>query len=281
MVSKDEDAEEPYVIVCNLKGWGLRLLKVWSDADYMSERDAAYFAVFTGTAEENLTLVPDTVRKLEYSANPQTLYWYFLPLPIPGVPFEQYEIREVTITNQNPTINEEGIVTDPGTVTPIPPQGELTINGKQKGESESSAFKYTVLYDKGEVETDSNVRVDTVTNNRPGIVLKKSKWDENEPLLGAIFTLEDPEGNLIGTFTSRGTDGLITVAFLRDNVEYTLTETNAPQGWYGLQAPMKLKLSNGLVTVSGVDEEYYVLDQGTGKTPTLIVKDRPYDTEKS
>ena len=277
VVSKEDDPVDPYVNVCNLKGWGLRVNKLWSDAEYMTNRDATYFAVYTGTSEKNLTLVPGTVRKMEYGAKPQTLYWYFLPLPV-EVPFDQYEIREVTITNMNPTINEEGVVEDPGTVTPIVPEGTLTINGKQKGETTSSDFDYTVLYNKGTVEEGSNVREDAVTNNRPGIVLKKAEWDGSTPLQGAAFTLIDEEGDLIGTFTSNEA-GSITEAFLRDDVNYTLTETSAPQGWYGLQAPLTLKLHDGTVTVSGVDEDYYLLDREEGKTPTLTVKDRPYTFE--
>ena len=120
--------------------------------------------------------------------------------------------------------------------------------------------------------------MDTVTNNRPGIVLKKAEWDGSTPLQGAAFTLIDKEGDLIGTFTSDKA-GLITEAFLRDNVNYTLTETSAPQGWYGLQAPLTLRLHDGTVTVSGVDESYYILYQEEGKTPTLTVKNRPYTFE--
>ena len=276
VVSRTVDPEEPYVKVCNLKGWGLRLNKVWSDAAYMSARDAVYFAVFAPDGEGTLALVPETLRKLEYTAKLQTLYWYFLKLPVSGVPFNEYEIREVKITG-NPEVDSDGVVTNEGSLTIelIPNEGKQTISGTQKGEKTPSEFEYTVLYDKGEIEEGSNVRVDTVTNNRPGIVLKKSKWDVTKPLSDAIFTLESSEGDLIGTFTS-DEDGLITVAFLRDDVEYILTEIRAPQGWYGLQTPLKLTLSKGKVTVSGVDDEYYHLDWEDGKTPTLTVKDRPY-----
>lgn len=226
-------SQDPHVDVCNLRGWGLRVYKNWSDTDYMSEREDTYFAVYTDNGSGNLTLVEGTVRRLKQKET--TLYWYFLPLPHPEIPFNNYLIREVTVTN--PTVNEEGEVTAyDDSVVPIDHNGEVRLSSKQKGETASSEFTYTVLYDKGEVATDSNVRVDTVTNNRPGIVLKKQDWNGNA-LAGAAFTLTDSDGNAIGSFVSDA-DGQITVAFLRDNVDYTLTETRTPQGYHGLEAPM-------------------------------------------
>ncbi len=44
IIAADADS---HVIVNNLRGWGLRVNKVWRDEDYMSERDPVYFAVFT------------------------------------------------------------------------------------------------------------------------------------------------------------------------------------------------------------------------------------------
>ena len=79
----------------------------------------------------------------------------------------------------------------------------------------------------------------------------------------------------IGTFTSDDS-GLISVAFLRDNVPYSLEEVLTPKGYRGLDAPMTVLLDNGNVSVSGVDAEYYDLQQGGGTTPTLTVKNRPY-----
>ena len=260
--------EDPHVDVCNLKGWGLRVNKRWSDADYMSQRGPTYFAVFTGATEQDLALVSGTVRQL--TQNQSTLYWYFQTLPV-HVPFEQYEIREVKLTN--PVVDADGVVTSYGSITPVPPNGEVSVSGMQIGETASSDFDYTVLYDKGTVSADSNVRVDTTTNNRPGIVLKKMQWDGTTPLANAQFTLTDDTDTLIGTFTSDAT-GLITVAFLRDDVDYTLTEVKTPQGYLGLQSDATIRLSNGTVTVSGIGAEYYVLTQGAGITPTLVVKNR-------
>ena len=74
------------VTVRNLKGWGLRVNKIWTDADYMAERDATYFAVFTLSDSGVPTLVDGTVRRMAYGpANTQTLYCISSVLP-PGSP---------------------------------------------------------------------------------------------------------------------------------------------------------------------------------------------------
>ena len=273
---------DPNVTVRNLKGWGLRVNKIWSDQDYMSQRDPTYFAVFIrenpnngqGVGDGNLTLVPDTVRQLPFGADPQTLYWYFDKLK-DGTEISDYVIREVRLTGHDWEVQEDGTVTgiSSGNVHSIHHTGRLKLGGTQKGETESSEFSYQVLYQEGQTSADSNVRVDTVTNDRPGIVLKKTQWDGSTPLAGSVFTLEDNEGSLIDTFTSDG-EGLITTAFLREDVPYILTETDAPQGWYGLQTPVTITMSNREIHVSDADDSWYIVDNGAAM-PTLTIKDRP------
>ncbi|MDO5131801.1 MAG: SpaA isopeptide-forming pilin-related protein, partial [Eubacteriales bacterium] len=267
--------KNPHVDVCNLKGWGLRVKKVWTDADYMEERDPVYFAVFTGTDENSLQLVSGSIRQLAYRQS--SIYWYFLPLPV-NVPFERYEIREVTLTGDF-TADSEGVVTTSDTtiITPLSEGGEIPLHGRQKGEETSSdaPFTYTVHYEKGSVTAESNVRVDIVTNSRPGIVLRKQDWS-GHVLEGAEFTLEDSAGNRIGPFTSDA-DGYITEACLRENELYTLSETKTPRGYHGLEEEMTISLSNGVVSVSGVGDEWYVLTQAQADDPaSLAIKNRPY-----
>ena len=263
--------EDPEVDICNLRGWGLRVNKIWTDADYMEERADTYFAVFTDNGSGSLTLVEDTVRRLKQ--NESTLYWYFLPLPVQGVSFQNYLIREIRISSQNPTVDTDGKVTNYGTVTIIEDGATIAISGRQKGETTSSDFNYTVQYQKGDISDDSNVRVDTVMNNRPGVVLRKVDWSGN-PMAETSFTLTDSDDSLIGSFTS-DESGQITVAFLRENVDYTLTETKTPQGITGL-APMTVRFSGSTVSVSGVNEIYYTIIQVEGEMPVLTIKNRPY-----
>ena len=139
-----------------------------------------------------------------------------------------------------------------------------------KGETNPSTYAYTVSYEQGEVPENSNVRVDTVRNTRPGLTLKKQTWDGN-PLAGATFALTDPDGNLNLSFTSDET-GLLHQVLLRKHVDYTLTETKAPNGYYGMQSPVTLRLTDSGFTVNGSDPECYTLDQAAS---TLTLKNRP------
>ena len=270
-------SKDPHVDVCNLKGHGLRMNKTWTDADYMEERAPAYFAVFVEGEGGTLTLVDGSVRQLKFDAKPQTLYWYYLQLPVDGTQFEQYKIREVTLSAANPTVDENGVVTNYGTATPVSSGGEVTLDGKQKGETTTSAFNYTVTYDEHPSSDGSNVIVNEVKNDRPGIVLKKTDWSGNA-LADATFVLKDGE-DVIGEFTSSD-NGLITVLYLREGADYTLTESKAPQGYQGLPANMTIRLDNGVVSASGVNPEYYSVEQASESGPaTVTVKDRPYSFE--
>ena len=262
--------QDPHVDVCNLRGWGLRVNKQWSDAGYMDARDDIWFAVYTDDGTGSLTLVDGSIRQMKQ--NQSTLYWYYLKLPVSGISFDNYLIREVRIIN--PTVGAGGVVTAYDSVTTVGNGEKMQTGGRQKGETVFSDFTYTVLYEKGTVSPDSNVRVDTVTNNRPGIELKKQDGS-GRPLAGVEFDLKDENGSRIGTFVSDAS-GLITVAFLRDDVDYTLTETKTPQGYHGLQGPLTLRLHNGTVAVSGAEPEDYELTQGQGRTPSLTVRNHPY-----
>jgi fibro-slime domain-containing protein/LPXTG-motif cell wall-anchored protein len=275
---------DPHVDICNLKGWGLRVNKTWTDAAYMQDRKPTYFAVFTKDDSNNLTLVPNTVRELKYTESPQSVYWYFQTLPVQEVTdFDRYEIREVTIQTTDPDVNDEGIVTNPGEVTVIGEGGSLTIKGKQKGENDFIDYTYTVGYEKGILESGSNVRTDNVINDRPGIILKKTQWDGETPLKGAEFMLSRRDGGgnetIIGTFFS-GEDGVITTAYLGSNVDYILTETAAPHPYYGLDTPLTIRLNSErviTVTSSGLSEGSYILTQASeGGPATITVKNRPF-----
>ena len=281
------EGTDPEVVVCNLKGWGLRLNKTWSDEGYMSSREATYFAIYI-TKDGERYYVPHTLRQLNFDANPQTLYWYFDHLAdIQGIAFDWYEIWEVDITSISDelVIDPDGYVTNDVAIASLLKRvgdggdvEEISLTGKQKGEIEESDFTYTVTYTKGQIQQGANVRMDEVLNYRPGILLKKTEWDGTTPLAGANFTLKDNDENEIGSFTS-DENGLITTAFLRVGVPYTLTETGTPQSWYGVQKPFTLTLTEeGNITVS-IDEEfkyYYVVDNESSPH-SLTVKNRPYE----
>ncbi|MBQ1307657.1 MAG: hypothetical protein IIY56_05850, partial [Erysipelotrichaceae bacterium] len=144
---------DPRIEVFNLKGWGLRMNKTWTDTDFMSEREPTYYAIYVNTGS-SLTLVEGTVRQLKYETDPQSIYWYFDHLPDVSHNFKDYVIRELRITD--PVVDEDGKVTSYGTIDPINNGEEITLSGRQKGEEQSLNFTYTVSYDP-ETEEGSNV----------------------------------------------------------------------------------------------------------------------------
>lgn len=226
--------------VHNLKGWGLRVHKNWTDADYMVSRDPVYMAVYYLKNDGTLSDAPinGTVRQLTYEQD--EMYWFFDHLETDAtytanngkVPFGKYVVREVTL--ENAVVGTDGYVTSYSSIHPIKADGSETfrISGRQKGMSGDEQFEYMSKYVKGQLTGESNnVCVDTMTNKRKGVDLYKT--DKNgTPIEGAVFTLKDSQGNDAGaeTYTS-GPDGLITIAYLLANEQYTLTEIEAPSGY--------------------------------------------------
>ncbi len=264
----------PYVEVHNVKGFGLRVNKTWSDADFMTSRDPIYFGIYYENLEGNLTLVEDSLRQMPYGTS--TIYWYYDHLPADGITdFEDYWIYEVELSGAE--VDSEGKVTRYTGIRLLEEGASFQLNGIQTGSSTESEFTYTVSYERGEPSSNDNVRVDEVYNSRPGLVIKKTIWDGETPLEDAVFDIVDEDGNVIGTFIS-GPDGIIVEAFLRENIEYTLTETSAPQTYHGLESPMKLKLIGDEIVITGVDEAYYTVTKDTETDKTVItIKNRPYE----
>ena len=246
----------------NIKGWGLRCYKDWSDAAWMESRDAIYLAVYK---DNNGTLVfydndeNDTVRRV--TRNEDSAYWFFESIDDfdgnnvkDNLDFEKYVVREVTISNNNPTVDSDtGKVTNYGTVTPldIDGSGSVTLRGKQYGDSETDYDYRVTEYNQGGMLNNSNVRLDRITNKRAGVDLYITEWDGTTPLPGAVFSLKDGNGNnaVSSTLTS-DSDGLITIAYMRNNEIYTLTEEASPNGFLGLQTPLYLKRIDDTVYVS-------------------------------
>ena len=282
--------KDPHIDVCNIKGWGLRVNKVWSDADFMVSRAPAYFAVYrksgdsyelldTAAMQDENGVSVSAVRRMPWKdaqnkSAPQTLYWYFPTLPVSGTAIGDYTICEVTLTN--PTADAAGNVTAFDGIERIGDGETIRLTGRQKGESADGSFDYEVRYEPGTVEAGSNVRIDTVGNSRPGLEIIKTKWD-GAPLAGVTFALRDSGGSLLGTYTTDAEGKIPTLFLSSDDAAYTLTETATPQGWYGLQETLTLRQnSEGRVTVSGADETAYTLTQAAGATKKLTIKNRPH-----
>ena len=231
--------KDPKVVVDNLKGYGIRANKVWTDADYMISHGDTYYAVYTEVGGVN-TLVSD-VHCISGTKN--TPYWYFEHL-LAGLSLSDYKVREVKLDGGPISVDSNGVVTGYTQVTRIADNGTIQIPGQMIGDSASTTYTYTVTYDQGTLSQGSNIRNATVTNDRPGIRLFKTKWD-GTPLPDAKFTLESQDGVYSKTFTS-GSDGLITKAFLRIGVHYFLTENKTPSGYTCPDEPIELWVdSNG------------------------------------
>ncbi len=282
-----------------MKGFGLRLNKIWQDADYMTDREPVYFALFTvseadnaagAAGNDNLCPVPESVRQLTFDDKEQSIYWHYNKLPIQGTTgVSDYLIREVKISGPDISVSADGVVSGYETIEPIGEGETITLKGTQKGGNEKD-FTYTVHYGEEKLQKSDgiNVRVYEVTNKRTGIVIKKEDWNNN-PLRGAVFSLKDESGNEVGTFTS-DENGLITTAYL-SNGTYYLTETAAPKTYRGLDSSMTITVDGDQITAKYHDKSYdelsqdgmeppFKLIQAEGDSPaTLIVRNRQFGFE--
>lgn len=281
------------VAVCNYKGYGLRLNKVWADAESTTDRDPTYFAVFYETGTTAPTLVKGSVRQLKFTADPkmQTVYWFFQNLPeVEGVApadidFNKYMVREVMLTG-NIVVDADGVVSGYDSVTPIVNNGSVGLYATPT-DGASRLVTYRVTYDEP-THIGDNVIAYGVTNipdDRPAIKLLKHDW-VGDPLANAEFKLSSAEsGTVMGTYVSDST-GLIDVAYLDYGKTYILEETKSPQGYVGLPRSLAITMpeegaASQDVTVTpllaGDDiSAYYVLEPKT-LPATLVIKDRPYE----
>ena len=291
------DNSDPAIDVVNQRGWGLTVKKAWSDADFVESHDPIYFAVFgvaddagdaggaggaDGADEGELTLIDGTVRQMTPSQ--KSLYWYFDSLDKRFDSLDQYVVREVTLGNQNPTVDEDGSVFDYGSVTPIGEGGILSVNATPKGETASVEYSYSykASYATGEpVGSSKNARTDTVTNTRQGIKIVKTDM-EGKPLADADFTLTGTNGEVpgAGSYTS-DENGLVTIAYLPDG-KYLLTETDAPEGYLGLTGTLAISISGhgqNVILVSPANPGMFEYSNGgddADAMPTITVRNRPY-----
>ena len=279
----------------------------------MENHDDIYFAVYVG---ESLAQIPDhteekfneTTREMTYTTvykdcvralkSPETELYFFFGDLYNGTPgtahkFDDYVVKEIHLTGEAAVqLDEEGYVTNLNvfTVTPILDNGTLTVGGTPVGGSHQDGYEYSVSYQIGEVTgRNENIRTDTVTNSRPGIKLYKSDWSGswnsgalNAALSGAKLTLKDSAGNDVAAASSTsGSDGLITIAYLNAGT-YTLTEVETPNGYVRLDSPITITMDDdGAVSVSGVDESYYILDTETDTTMAAVItiKNRTTDLQ--
>ena len=261
--------ESPMIDVRNQEGWGLSAKKVWTDKDFVNHDDI-FLAVYLEDENGGLVRpVGGTVRRLTNSET--EAYWFFPDLRDEYDStfihsFDEYIVREVTLTGSYTVDADTGAVEGFETITPVSGNtviGCTPIGGEHRYES------YSVSYDIGSFNgRNSNIRMDTITNARPGIDIYKINWDGTEKLSGAVFTLKDSAGNNVAaaSYTS-GSEGLVTTAYLSPGV-YTLDEIKTPTGYTALDEPIT-------ITVTTAAPENYDLNVPVGDITYFIALSGP------
>ena len=221
----------PELDVKNMRGWGLTVNKVWSDKDYVTSYDPIYIALY-----ENGSLIDGTVRQIRY---PETSSYYFFDSS-----FDDIEVREVTLSNSDPSIDPDDKVTvlDPGTVTPVDAGDTVSVNIVP---DPGHPVDYTVEYKQGMPHgANDNIREDTITNVKDGaVVLTLYDWNSEEPLEGGEFTLT-LDGTPVGTYTSDSAGRIAILYDLERNRDYVLTQTKAPTGYTGIGSPVTFNVDD-------------------------------------
>jgi len=282
------DNRDPKVIVNNLKGYGLRVYKEWTDKDFMDSHGDVFFAVYKniGTesapdyvlADSDPNAVPaqhDAVHCITTKSN--TSYWYYEHLDT-GLDLDDYVIREVKLEGSY-TVDAKGVVTtDYASVVPVSEGGEIRIRGKMTGATQDAEYKYTVSYEQGTLPDGSNVRVDNVTNDRPGLGLTKTDWQGVNMLQNAEFTLVSEDGTFRKKFVSDAS-GKITKAFFVEGMVYHLTEIKTPTGYYCPTDEITVIFRNGQFEVVDTSGDGFGIGTGTvtvGNDTVLAIKNKNY-----
>jgi len=250
--------KNPLVIVNNLKGYGLRINKEWTDKDFMYKHGDVYFAVYTYVDGVYSLAGTDAVHCITDKGN--TSYWYYEHLE-PGLSLANYEIHEVKLGGPV-TVNENGVVTGYSTITRLDDNDTVTVPGQMMKDAPMTDYDYTVSYTLGSVAPGSNVREDFVTNDRPGLGMTKTKWD-GTVLPNAEFTVTSDDGTFKKRFVS-DENGNVTKAFFMENMIYHINEIKTPIGYYCPTEAIDVVFRNG---------EFEIVDTSAGAFGTVVSKD--------
>ncbi len=243
--------ENPQMEVHNKKGYGLAVKKQWSDLAQTTGHESVYVAVYIREGGQ-LRLLNNSVRRIQSPSTSVDYFWTTLEPYLNGTErttLNDYVVKEVSISNHDPTVAADGTVTNYGTLTPLDEGDSINLTATRtaaatpSGESPDKQYDYSVSYNSGAEHDDT--RVDTITNTRQGgLAIRLFRWDTDIPLQGGRFTLTDSSGNTVGTYVSDA-NGTVTMMYeFEPNETYTLTQTAAPRGYVGLQQKLRFKVNS-------------------------------------
>ena len=278
--------ESPATTVVNKRGWEIQANKEWSDQKYIADRKPIYTAVYVKDV-----LKEESVKQITYTDSSVRYFFYQLD---PGADFDDYEIREVELTD--PVVNPDGSIRY-SSIRKVE-DGDLTaVSARPKTGSTYSDYSYAVTYEKGTASKSSsglpeggeNVRTDTITNTRTGgIVMSLYRMGTTTPLVGGIFKLEKFDSST-GKYVEEGqytsdSRGRITILYEHENnTNYRLTEIQSPKNYIGLANPMIFSVDDAdNITMTGNPDEWQTWEKApTGDKLVAYIKvyNRPYTLE--
>ena len=256
--------------VHNIRGYGLRANKVWSDKDFISRHGDIYFAVFIG---DSTTPVLNTIHRIDTY---NTTRYFFESLES-GATFADYHVYEVDVTN--PVCDANGYVTSYDSISihqPTDPAFGLTGNIPKNGTTPETNY-YRVSYNQGtpsksDGSSVDNIRTDTVTNTASGgLLILKTRMDGTTGIKGAVFELYRENGTRVDRYTSDNA-GLVTTLYV-ENGTYTLKETKVPSGFQETTGDLTITVDGDNYTVTDKNGNYSGYDSNT---KTLTIKNKPY-----
>ncbi|HCA22146.1 MAG TPA: hypothetical protein DEO87_07200, partial [Lachnospiraceae bacterium] len=234
---------DPLVDVNNVKGWGIKAEKIWSDSDFVDKHDTVYLAVYTRDGpDDEPTLVEGTVRAL--ASGKTEMRWYFDSLAAEKS-ISDYVVYEVTLTE--PHIDNDGTVRYSGEPVRIEGGETIKLSVTDKGSASSVKDDYTVTYSEPVLSEQNNAISEKVNNDRKrGIKIRLNEWNtgdgEDIPLADGTFELKR-NGEVIGTYTSDEAGVVTTMYGFKDNDVYTITEVKSPTGYVALKEPLVFKVT--------------------------------------
>ena len=220
----------------------------------LAEERGSYVLTFHDKLNEKLTNLENYVVKIGDAE--LTTEQYKVLTPTDGCSFE--------ISLDLAALYEAGVIKDADieNATPITVTYDATLSEEAKaGRYENTAWVTA--------PSDRETSKDIVYVNTYAIDIFKYDQADNTGLVGAEFTLTDAEGTVIDTVTS-GEDGHVVIDGL-DAGTYTLTETEAPDGYVKSDTPLTIVIpdnadGDNVVSVSFANSQI----PHTGGTGTLM-----------